>query len=162
MHPATPFESPILPPVTGQDAGMQAFDIGVSWTAGKIAGDLLGKVAGRFFGQRFIRPSKVRFTQSSVGASFRNGKSIDTVARMLRGPGGKSLAKGFEPIRLVEKDGLLWTLDNRRLLAFSAGGQKVPFRMATPAEISAEWEIKFTTTIQQGWGQYISVRLPRQ
>jgi hypothetical protein len=111
-------------------------------------------------GTGFIDPSKVRFTQDNIGALFRNGQSIDDVARTLRGPGGADLARSFEPIRLVERDGLLWTLDNRRLAAFSAGGQQVPFRMATQAEISAEWARKFTTTAQEGWGQFITVRPP--
>jgi hypothetical protein len=47
-------------------------------------------------------------------------------------------------IRLVEKDGHLFTLDNRRLEAFRRAGVDVPYRMATPAEAAKEaW--KFTT-----------------
>ncbi len=109
-------------------------------------------------GSGFINPSEVRFTQDSIGALFKNGQGIDDVARTLRGPGGADLARSFEPIRLVERDGLLWTLDNRRLASFSAGGQQVPFRMANQAEISAEWAMKFKTTANQGWGQFIEVR----
>ena len=42
-------------------------------------------------------------------------------------------------------DHLLFTLDNRRLEAFRRAGIKIPFRMATPKEISAEgW--KFTSS----------------
>jgi len=109
----------------------------------------------------FINPSEVRFTQNSIGAAFKNGQSIDDMARVLRGPGGADFARSFEPIRLVEHDGLLWTLDNRRLAVFSAGSQQVPFRMATQAEIAAEWASKFTTTAEQGWGQFITIRLPK-
>ena len=110
----------------------------------------------------FIDPSKVRFTQDSIGAAFKNGQSIDDVASALRGPGGADLAREFPAIRLVERDGQLFTLDNRRLATFSAGGQQVPYRMATPAEIAKEWGAKFTTTAEQGWGQFISVRPPKR
>ena len=49
------------------------------------------------------------------------------------------------PIRLVEYDGDLYTLDNRRLAAFQEAGVDVPYRMATVQEAEAEgW--KFTTT----------------
>src|SRR5437667_4661163 len=69
---------------------------------------------------------------------FKDGQSIEDLTRTVRGPGGAGLARSFEPIRLVKR-GLLWALDNRRLAAFGAGGQPVSLRMATQAEISAEW-----------------------
>ncbi len=37
---------------------------------------------------------------------------------------------------------------------------QVPYRMATAEEISAEWTSKFTTTTEQGMGQFITVRPP--
>jgi hypothetical protein len=111
--------------------------------------------------ERFIDPQKVRYTQDSVKAFFKDGQSIDDVARALRGSEGYSLAKSFEPIRLVQRDGFIWTLDNRRLAAFSAGGRNVPYRWATEAEILAEWEDKFSTTAKQGWGRFIAVRTSR-
>ena len=47
-------------------------------------------------------------------------------------------------IRLVDKDGVLFTLDNRRLEAFRRAEMNVPYRMATPEEAASEaW--KFTT-----------------
>jgi hypothetical protein len=58
----------------------------------------------------------------------------------------------------VEHEGQFFTLDNRRLLVFSEAGQEVPFRMATKAEIAKEWARKFSTTAEQGWGQFITVR----
>ena len=39
------------------------------------------------------------------------------------------------PIRLVEREGHLISIDNRRLEAFRRAGVDVPTRMATPAEI---------------------------
>jgi hypothetical protein len=72
--------------------------------------------------------------------------------------GGAEAASKFPPIRLVEHEGQLFTLDNRRLLTFSLADQQVPFRMATVAEITKEWVSKFTTTAAQEWGKFITVR----
>jgi hypothetical protein len=44
----------------------------------------------------------------------------------------------------VERDGQLFTLDNRRLEAFRRAGVPIPWRMATPEEIEEE-SFKFTT-----------------
>lgn len=57
-------------------------------------------------------------------------------------------------IRIVEKDGKLFTLDNRRLYAAHEAGTQVRYRMATPEEVAKEsW--KFTT---QNDGTSIRVR----
>jgi hypothetical protein len=64
----------------------------------------------------------------------------------------------YPAIRLFERNGMLHTLDNRRLLVFSEAGMQVPFRMATEAEIAKEFTGKFTTTAAQGWGQFTTVR----
>ena len=68
----------------------------------------------------------------------------------------------FRPIRIFEgPGGHLFTLDNRRLLIFSAAGRDVPFRFATQAEVIAETTgqfSKFTTTAEQGFGVFITVR----
>jgi hypothetical protein len=82
----------------------------------------------------------------------------------LRGPrsrGGPQRPSTYEPIRLFESDGQLFTLDNRRLLVFSEAGLDVPYVMATDAEVLTETTgdfSKFTTTVAQGFGQFISVR----
>jgi hypothetical protein len=60
------------------------------------------------------------------------------------------------PLRLVEKEGLLFTLDNRRLEAFRRAGVEMPWRLATADELASEkW--KFTTT-----NRGISVRIRGQ
>jgi hypothetical protein len=47
-------------------------------------------------------------------------------------------------VRLTVKDGQVYSLDNRRLVAFQKAGIQMPFRMATPEEAANEaW--KFTT-----------------
>jgi hypothetical protein len=93
----------------------------------------------------------------SVKGAFRNGTTLNEAADALRAGGAAAGAK-FPAIRLVEHEGQLFTLDNRRLLVFSQAGQQVPFRMATEAEIAKEFANKFSTTSAQSWGQFITVR----
>jgi hypothetical protein len=90
-----------------------------------------------------INPGDVRFSQDSVGANFKNGSSVNDTAAALRN--GDISANDFPTIRLVERDGHMFTLDNRRLVAFQkAGIPDVPYVMASPEEVAAEaW--KFTT-----------------
>lgn len=90
-----------------------------------------------------IDPYEVRFSQRTVSHRFRDGRTIDELADGLRT--GRIDPEDVMPIRLVERDGRRFSLDNRRLDAFRRARVDVPYRMATPAEIVAEaW--KFTTT----------------
>ena len=99
-----------------------------------------------------IDPFQVRFSQASVKPQFRDGSSIAELADALRD--GKIQPSDIPPIRLVKRDGLLYTIDNRRLLAFQLAKKPVPYQMATDDEIEeAIW--KFTTTNQ---GVSIQVR----
>jgi hypothetical protein len=104
-----------------------------------------------------IDPSLVRFSQDSVGSTFRNGNTLNDSIAGLRA-GGAEAAANYPPIRVFEHQGALYTLDNRRLVVFSHAGQQVPFRMATEAELAKEFTGKFTTTEAQGWGLFIEVR----
>ena len=84
----------------------------------------------------------VRFSQASVKYRFRDGRTIDELVEGLRT--GRVRAEDVLPLRLVERDGRSFTLDNRRLEAFRRVGVAIPWRMATPEEIEAEAD-KFTT-----------------
>jgi RHS repeat-associated protein len=130
----------------------------VDLVAGLVAGGArsLGRASATSSAANTIDTAAVRFTQDNIRSTFKNGQSINDVAAALRN--GSKAASEFPPIRLVEQGGQLFSLDNRRLATFSAAGRQVPFRMATAEEIGAEWARKFTTTEEQGWGQYISVR----
>jgi hypothetical protein len=98
-----------------------------------------------------MEPKEVRFSQRSVSFQFRDGSTIDDLAQGLQA--GRILPSDVPPLRLVERNGLLFTLDNRRLEAFRRAGVNLPWRMATEEEIAADsW--KFTTT-----NQGISVRV---
>lgn len=89
-----------------------------------------------------IDPNEVRFSQDSIYYRFLDGSTIDELAEALRT--GQVDPDDVPPIRLVERGGRLFTLDNRRLEAFRRAGLNVPYRMATPEEARAEiW--KFTT-----------------
>jgi hypothetical protein len=88
-------------------------------------------------------PNQVRFSQSSISYRIREGETIDDLAKGLRS--GRIRPEEVSPLRLVEKDGLLFTLDNRRLEAFRRAGVPIPWRMATPEEAATQ-QWKFTTT----------------
>ena len=53
--------------------------------------------------------------------------------------------RDLPPIRIFEKDGLVFSLDNRRLFAAREAGVKVHTVPATAAEIAKELPRKFTT-----------------
>ena len=100
---------------------------------------------------RTIDPNTVRFSQNSISNTFRDGGRIDDLAHALRD--GVVKANEVQPIRLVSRDNMLFTLDNRRLEAFRKAGIQVPYRLATAEEIFAEaWKF---TSINDG----ISIRI---
>lgn len=89
-----------------------------------------------------IHPNNVRFSQSSISNNFRNGATIDDLSISLKN--GTTRVNEMQPIRLVERNNVLYTLDNRRLEAFRRAGLQIPYRMATSEEVAAEaW--KFTS-----------------
>lgn len=136
-------------------AGLNAFGTVLLGSAGVLNNP------GTFAESGTIDPSLVRFTQDSISPNFKNGSSISDLVDALNGPDGADVASQVPPIRLVQQNGLLYTLDNRRLAAFSMTDFEVPYVMATPEEIAAEWTTKFTTTPEQGMGQFITVRPPK-
>ena len=88
-------------------------------------------------------PFAVRFCQASISYRFKDGGTIDDLAEGLRT--GRVRPEDVPPLRLVERDGLFFTLDNRRLEAFRRAGMAIPWRRATPEEVAEESWI-FTTT----------------
>ena len=97
----------------------------------------IGKKAKELFD-----PKTIRFTQDSISNKFSDGKKIKSMIDDLKS--GRITADDISPIRVFEKDGELYTLDNRRLKAFQEAGIPVPTVKATPEEVAGEsW--KFTT-----------------
>ncbi|MBD9598140.1 RHS repeat-associated core domain-containing protein, partial [Ensifer sp. ENS05] len=90
----------------------------------------------------YVDPSAVRFSQDSIKATFKEGGSIDDLVQSLKA--GTVQPKDIPAVRLVEKDGVLYSLDNRRVEAFRRAGMDMKARMATEKEIQRE-RGKFTT-----------------
>ncbi|WP_165952459.1 RHS repeat-associated core domain-containing protein [Kribbella albertanoniae] len=102
-------------------------------------------MAGAFSGSGTIDPSKVRFSQASARQTFANGGSVLGLAAQLKA--GTVQPSSIPPIRIFQKGGQTYTLDNRRLAAFQKAGVDVPYVRATPQEVKDEgW--KFTTKNQ--------------
>jgi hypothetical protein len=94
----------------------------------------------------------VRFSQDSIGAEFSDGRSVAEVIDDLKF--GRTNADEIPPIRIFERDGKKYTLDNRRLYVFQQAGVDIRFQRATAAEVENQsW--KFTT---QNDGTSIVVR----
>ncbi|MFI5620506.1 hypothetical protein [Streptomyces sp. NPDC051567] len=84
-----------------------------------------------------VDPKTVQFSQKGVSARFKNGNTIEDTVTGIQS--GEIDPTNFPPIRLVERDGNLFTLDNRRLVTFQkAELTEVPYVMATPEEAAAE------------------------
>ncbi len=99
-----------------------------------------------------VDPNTVRFSQDSAGATFRDGRSVSDMSADLKS--GALNPSDVPPIRLVDQGGELFTLDNRRLIAFQDAGVQVPYRMATASEITKD-AFKFTS---QNGGTSIQLR----
>jgi Hemagglutinin repeat len=73
-----------------------------------------------------IDPKTIRFSQDSISADFKNGAgSVDALIADLKS--GKVDPASIPPIRIVERDGQIFSLDNRRLFAFQEAGIEIPF-----------------------------------
>ena len=82
-----------------------------------------------------MNPNAIRFSQDSIKAGFKD-PAFGTIDDLAAGLKSGSIKPGsIEPIRLVEREGYLISIDNRGLEAFRRAGVDVPTRMATPAEI---------------------------
>ncbi|WLG60279.1 filamentous hemagglutinin N-terminal domain-containing protein [Pseudomonas sp. FP1762] len=91
----------------------------------------------------YANPNDIRFTQDSVSGVFRDGTVLDSTIDALKK--GVISPSEIPPIRVFEKDGLIYSLDNRRLLAASAAGVPIKIVPATSAEIRKEVKKKMTT-----------------
>ena len=86
------------------------------------------KVLGE--GVHHLDPKTIKFSQPNVGTHFSNGKSLSETINDLHS--GAVSPHDFPPIQVVQKDGQLFTIDNRRLLAFNAAGiEKIPVEIVS-------------------------------
>ncbi|WP_146118745.1 hypothetical protein [Blastopirellula marina] len=72
-----------------------------------------------------IDPKSVRFSQDSIAGNFKEGGNVLELGAKLKV--GQVDPSSIPPIRIVLKDGKVFTLDNRRLRAFQEAGIDVPF-----------------------------------
>jgi len=103
----------------------------------------IGELSGEpWVSVQLLDPQSIRFSQASIQATFRDGTSIDELAARLQS--GRISPHDIPAIRVCERGGTFFTLDNRRLEAFRRAGVAIAARMATPQEVAEEaW--KFTT-----------------
>jgi filamentous hemagglutinin len=88
----------------------------------------------------YANPNHIRFTQNSIKNDFSDGRSLQSSIDGLQS--GEFSPADIPPIRVFEKDGMVYTLDNRRLLAASAAGVPIKIVPATPAEVANEaWKM---------------------
>jgi filamentous hemagglutinin len=110
---------------------------GISGSGQKMPSGLPDNLTG------YANPKDIRFTQDSVKNSFSDGKVLQTTIDDLKS--GKISSADLPAVRVFEKDGLVYSLDNRRVLAASAAGVPIKIVPATEAEIAKEIGRKMTT-----------------
>ena len=95
-----------------------------------------------------IDPFQIRFSQNSIKGTFKNGNSVLDVTQ---------INEAIPAIRIVEKDGLIYTLDNRRLRLFQEAS--TPIKYEKIKSIPKKELKKFTTENQ---GRSIEIRPVKQ
>jgi hypothetical protein len=102
-----------------------------------------------------MNPHEIRFSQDTVSPNFSDGGTLTGVVGQLRS--GQLSANKFPTIRVVEHNGKLYSLDNRRLSAFKAAQlEDVPVQrleLSDPA-VRAEFLKKFKP-INDGWNNVV-------
>ncbi|MFG2277473.1 RHS repeat domain-containing protein [Streptomyces asoensis] len=110
---------------------------------GGLRGPRPGPGMGGLPAQGTIAPGAVRFTQDNIKAQFSDGRSLQGLIDGLKS--GSVGISEIPPIRVFQKDGKIYSLDNRRLYAAQQAGVNIRFVRASPAEVQRETPRKFTT-----------------
>ncbi len=96
-----------------------------------------------FVTRGLANPKTIRFSQDSIRGTFRDGRSVQDLVDGLRS--GRIKPGDVPPIRVVERNGQLISIDNRRLAAFREAGVPIRTRPATAEEIlQAQRQRKFS------------------
>ncbi|MEU7052553.1 RHS repeat-associated core domain-containing protein [Streptomyces eurythermus] len=89
-----------------------------------------------------MNAAKIRYTQDSIKGAYKDGRSLQETIEELRS--GVKSADDIQPIRVFQRNGNIYSLDNRRLYAFKEADVPVRFVRASSREVEQEsW--KFTT-----------------
>jgi RHS repeat-associated protein len=104
-----------------------------------------------------VDPHTIRFSQNSIKRSFTNGATLREAIDGLKS--GAVSPESFPPIRVFERNGQLFTLDNRRLYVFQEAGIPIRTVPATADEIRNEaWKLtttnEGTSIVVRGAGQH--------
>jgi len=102
--------------------------------------DNVGKKVPKLNGNSgYIDPKQVRFTQDNISPYFKNGRPIDDLIKDLKT--GKVKPEDIPPIRVFEKNGKIYSLDNRRLYVFQQAGLKIRWVKVNPSkkELRRKW-----------------------
>ncbi|MGY4281197.1 hypothetical protein ACVWXO_000417 [Bradyrhizobium sp. LM2.7] len=114
---------------------LQAAEVRAASAAQSKATEVIDLAAGVAIapGRYRANPSQLRFGQHVASPNFKEGGTIDSlIADLLR---GKSPDLVGDPLRVVIKDGKAFSLDNRRLVAFSkAGLDNIPIQVVSESE----------------------------
>jgi len=70
-----------------------------------------------------INAKMIRFSQDDIGQDFKDGRSVDNLIELLKN--GREVK--MQPIRIVEKNDMIFTLDNRRLYAYQMADKEIPY-----------------------------------
>ena len=90
-----------------------------------------------------ISPYKVRFTQDSIAAEFSDGGSVFDMIKKLRD--GSINSESFPPIKIFVKDGVFYSVDNRRLFAFQQANLPIKYEIIINPQMFIRQAFKFTT-----------------
>lgn len=90
-----------------------------------------------------IDPKTIRFSQDNIKKTFQEGGSIEDMTKALKE--GKLKAEDVPPIKIVEKDGKIYSLDNRRLKAFQDAGVDIHYEKVKLEDLSKNDMKKFST-----------------
>lgn len=91
-----------------------------------------------------LSPSEIRYSQNSMRSRFRNGNPIEETLRKLLS--GKITVVDIPRIRVAEKDGKYYSMDNRRLYVFKRFEEKKGTKIKVKCIETGMDPGKFTTT----------------
>lgn len=101
-------------------------------------------------------PYNIRFTQGGISAEFSDGSSVFEVIKKMRD--GKIDPGEIPAIRIFVKNGVFYSVDNRRLFLFQQVGAPIKYELITTPKEVMKHSFKFDT-VNDGRG--IIVRPPK-
>jgi hypothetical protein len=110
--------------------------------------------------QGIISPWRIRSSQNTASWNFKppfQNSSIGDAAFQLRE--GQISPEQFGAVKLVEKDGMIWSVDNRRILTFRSAGMDIPYEKTTWEALTPAQKSHFTSTTN---GESIIILTPNR